>query len=140
MEHTTSTIRERAARNASWVVRDDRNGTLTAALAAEIESAHDLRERAELAEDGLALGRWRAEFVTWRAQCSATLRTGFGSDATREFLTGTAIKKVSAEHWREGRREGVKALDDMIQLLTMLRHTLTGQGGTGRGRGWAGGV
>lgn len=134
MEHTTSTTGQQRARTGSWVVRDDRNGTLTAALTSAIERAHDLRERAELAEDGLALGRWRGEFVIWRAQCSATLRSGFGSDATREFLTGTAVKKVSAERWREGRREAVKVLDDMVQLLTMLRHTLVGQGGPARDR------
>lgn len=134
MEHTTSTRHQQCARTGSWVVRDDRDGTLTAALTSEIERAHELRERAELAEHALALEGWRAEFLTWRGQCGETLRTGFGADAAREFSVGTTTKAISAERWREGRTEAIKTLEDMIQLLTMLRHTLVGQGRGAQGR------
>jgi len=129
----TQRTNERRAVQASWVIRDDRAGTLTGELSAAIDAANGLLERGELLDDDCGYVCWLYQFAEWRERCGDLLRRRFEQEAAAEFYGGTVIHRFPKERWREGRREGLGALGDMIQLLVTLRNTL-GAGGIASSR------
>jgi hypothetical protein len=135
MEIITPTTRERnRSRPATWVVRDDGAGSLAAALTAEVGFAQRLLQAAELVNDSAGYQHWRHRHAQWRERCGATLRQRFEREAAAEFFRGTELGDFSREQWRDARRAAVNALENMIELLVTLRHTLAGQGGGSRRR------
>ena len=128
MDRASYCKREHSASTGSWVVRDDRAGTLTAALTTEIDAAHRLLESAGLIRDNASFEHWQDQFWVWRTRCGAKLQRGFEREAAAEFYGGTVVRSFPKERWREARRAAVKAVEDMIQLLVTLRATLQGRG------------
>lgn len=124
MEQTKSSERGGAAPRKSLVVRDDRAGTLATRLGCEIDTAHRLLDDAEMLRDDIGFERWRDRFWAWRTGCGVMLQSCFEREAAEEFYGGTRMRDFPKSHWRDGSREAAKAVQDMIQLLTMLRHTL----------------
>jgi len=139
MAQATSSQPTATARSKPRLVRDDRAGTLAAGLAREIEAARVLLADAETARDRTAFDRWQDRFWGWRTRCGAALQAGFQREAAEEFYGGTLIRDYPATQWCEARRAAIKAVEDMIQLMLTLRHTLSGHGGSSNQRdAWRG--
>jgi hypothetical protein len=130
-EQVVHSKQQQCAPTGPGLIRDDRAGTLTAALDREIAAAHRLVEHAELLADDEAFACWREQFSTWRERCGETLQTGFEREAAEEFYGGTLIRVARGKRWRAGQRDAQKAVEDMTQLLVTLRASLVGRGRAG---------
>jgi hypothetical protein len=116
------------------LVRDDRAGTLTKRLREHVDAGCRLVESAELLAGHGGFGRWRERFLAWRTSCGTMLQDAFEPEAAQEFYARTLIRDFPEDRWREERRAAVKAVREMIQLLSTLRQTLAGRGAPSR---WA---
>jgi len=114
------------------LVRDDPAGTLAGRLGNEIEGARQLLEFAELLADEFGFERWWEDFAQWRACCGEMLRRCFAREAAAEFYRATLVLDLSAPHWRRALQAAVTAIENMIELLVMLRATLQGRGAPSR--------
>jgi hypothetical protein len=121
-------LRDHAAPCGTALIRDDLAGTLTVGLTREIDNARELLEFAGLVVDEFGFGRWRVDLEQWRTSCGEMLRTYFAQEAAAEFYRGTFVREVPGRDWRQRLRAGVKAVEDMIELLVTLRATLAGRG------------
>lgn len=132
MVHVTYSTRDRPAPCGTGVIRDDRAGTLTAMLTREIDAARRLLESADVLTDHIGFEHWRELFDAWRTCCGEMLRRYLALEAAEEFYKGTFVRDVPGTQWRQRLRAGVKAVEDMIELLVTLRATLQGRGAPSR--------
>jgi hypothetical protein len=116
-------------RSDAWLIRDDAAGTLGSSLEGAIAEARALRELSEALGTEAEFVRWREALSGWRMRRGEMLRRVFEREAANEFVRGIRLWDFPPGKWVARLREDQRALDDTIELLVSLRHSLMARGG-----------
>lgn len=116
-------------RHDGWLIRDDAAGTLGSSLEVAIAEARGLRELSESLGTEAEFVRWREALSGWRMRRAEMLRRVFEREAANEFVRGIRLWDFPPGKWVARLRDDQRALDDTIDLLVALRHSLMARGG-----------